>query len=159
MSNSNREMLNIPLFRDRLVVKRWTNNWSNYEGWKTRTCGPCWSGYHYRITLFNKTWTQVLRRFRFCLRHVSQKMKFSIKDFFSKCDQIRSFLENCIFCAVRQWSLLDIRLLGFLWLIIQQTQFIISIISIFIILISQPISQHNIFFSSNIFGLPMLLPI
>ena len=43
---------------------------------------------------------------------VAQKMKFSIKDFFSKCDQIRSFLriwshllrqflmENFIFCAV-----------------------------------------------------------
>ena len=42
----------------------------------------------------------------------AQKMKFSIKDFFSKCDQIRSFLriwshllkkslmENFIFCAV-----------------------------------------------------------
>ena len=42
----------------------------------------------------------------------AQKMKFSIKDFFSKCDQIRSFLrtcshllkksltENIIFCAV-----------------------------------------------------------
>ena len=46
----------------------------------------------------------------------AQKMKFSIKDFFSKCDQIRSFLriwshllkksliENFIFCAVyRCW--------------------------------------------------------
>ena len=44
----------------------------------------------------------------------AQKMKFSIKDFFSKCEQIRSFLrvrshllkkslmENFIFCAVRQ---------------------------------------------------------
>ena len=43
---------------------------------------------------------------------IAQKMKFSIKDFFSKCDQIRSFLriwspllkkslmENFIFCAV-----------------------------------------------------------
>ena len=42
----------------------------------------------------------------------AQKMKFSIKDFFSKCDQIHSFLriwshllmrslmENFIFCAV-----------------------------------------------------------
>ena len=42
----------------------------------------------------------------------AQKMKFSIKDFFSKCDQIRSFLricshlmnkslmENFIFCAM-----------------------------------------------------------
>ena len=44
--------------------------------------------------------------------HAAQKMKFSIKDFFSKCDQICSFLrmwshllkkslmENAIFCAV-----------------------------------------------------------
>ena len=44
---------------------------------------------------------------------IAQKMKFSIKDFFDKCDQIRSFLriwsylrkkslmENFIFCAVR----------------------------------------------------------
>ena len=44
--------------------------------------------------------------------HTAQKMKFSIKYFFSKCDQIRSFLqiwshllkkslmENFIFCAV-----------------------------------------------------------
>ena len=53
------------------------------------------------------------------LRHIqvcpdtAQKIKFSIKDFFTKCDQIRSFLriwshllkkflmENFIFCAVR----------------------------------------------------------
>ena len=45
--------------------------------------------------------------------HTPQKMKFAIKDFFSKCDQIRSFLrvwlhllntsfmENFIFCAVQ----------------------------------------------------------
>ena len=26
--------------------------------------------------------------------YTTQKMKFSIKDFFSKCDQIRSFLRN-----------------------------------------------------------------
>ena len=44
--------------------------------------------------------------------HTAQKMMFSIKDFFSKCDQILSFLriwshllkkslmENLIFCAV-----------------------------------------------------------
>ena len=44
--------------------------------------------------------------------HTPQKMKFAIKDFFSKCDQIHSFLrvwlhllntsfmENFIFCAV-----------------------------------------------------------
>ena len=48
----------------------------------------------------------------------AQKMKFSIKDFFSKCDQIRSFLqisshllkkslmENFSFCAVQGvWNL------------------------------------------------------
>ena len=48
-----------------------------------------------------------------CQAHITtQKMKFSIKDFFSKCDEIRSFLriwshllkkslmENFIFCAV-----------------------------------------------------------
>ena len=44
--------------------------------------------------------------------HTAQKMKFSIKDFFSKCEQIRSFIriwshllkkslmENFIVCAV-----------------------------------------------------------
>ena len=44
--------------------------------------------------------------------HIAQKIKFFIKDFFSKCDQIRSFLriwlyllkksliENFIFCGV-----------------------------------------------------------
>ena len=47
--------------------------------------------------------------------HTAQKMKFSIKDFFSKCDEIRSFLrtwshllkkslmENFIFCAVHNF--------------------------------------------------------
>ena len=46
------------------------------------------------------------------INYTEQKMNFSIKDFFSKCDQIRSFLwiwshllkkslmENFIFCAV-----------------------------------------------------------
>ena len=50
------------------------------------------------------------------MTYTTQKMKFSIKDFFSKCDQIRSFLrilshllkkssmENFIFCAVLQDS-------------------------------------------------------
>ena len=53
--------------------------------------------------------------------HTAQKMKFSIKDFFSKCDQIRSFLliwshllkkslmENFIFlkCHLWKWVLCD----------------------------------------------------
>ena len=33
------------------------------------------------------------------IHHTAQKMKFSIKDFFSKCDQIRILMENFIFCA------------------------------------------------------------
>ena len=49
-------------------------------------------------------------------KYIAQKMKFSIKDFFSKCDQIRSFqriwspllkkslMENFIFCAVILFS-------------------------------------------------------
>ena len=48
-----------------------------------------------------------------CDKHCTKKMKFSIKDFFSKCDQIISFLqiwshllkkslmENFIFCALK----------------------------------------------------------
>ena len=54
----------------------------------------------------------VLLKFIFSLEQTVQKMKFSIKDFLIKCDQIRSFLpiwshllkkslmENFIFCAV-----------------------------------------------------------
>ena len=39
------------------------------------------------------------------IRSTAQKMKFSMEDFFSKCDQIRrklkkSSMENFIFCAV-----------------------------------------------------------
>ena len=39
------------------------------------------------------------------MNHITQIIKFSIRDFFSKCDQIRSFLkkslmENFVFCAV-----------------------------------------------------------
>ena len=36
----------------------------------------------------------------FFTKHATQKMKFSIKNFVSKCDQILRFLENFIFCAV-----------------------------------------------------------
>ena len=50
--------------------------------------------------------------YEFSITHTAQKMKFSTNDFFSKCDQIRSFLriwshllqkslmENFISCAV-----------------------------------------------------------
>ena len=58
----------------------------------------------------------------------AQKMKFSIKDFFSKCDQIRSFLqiwlrllkkslmENFIFCAVATGLFLYHQKIENLWL-------------------------------------------
>ena len=71
--------------------------------------------------LFNKkiVWRRVLLKIdltsdltsSLCSINTAQKMKFSIKDFFSKCDQIRSFLQmwshllkkflmkNFIFCA------------------------------------------------------------
>ena len=47
------------------------------------------------------------------LNHIAdtaQKMKFSITDFFRKCDQIRRKLENFIFCAVRMAKSLSNRL-------------------------------------------------
>ena len=52
------------------------------------------------------------------VKYTTQKMKFSIKDFFSKCDPIRSFLrmwsrllkkslmENLIFCVMRPKKIL-----------------------------------------------------
>ena len=53
-------------------------------------------------------------------KDTAQKMKFSIKDFFSKCDQIHrkmqiwshllkeSLMKNCIFCAVRLKEAFDL---------------------------------------------------
>ena len=61
------------------------------------------------LILAKKALSEMLDR---VLNTLHNKMKFSIKDFFSKCDQIRSFLriwsyllkksliENFIFCAV-----------------------------------------------------------
>ena len=61
-----------------------------------------------------------LKSFAFSSEHTPRKMKFCIRDFFVKCDQIRSFLpvwwhllkkslmENFIFCAVKlpnDWKL------------------------------------------------------
>ena len=62
--------------------------------------------------MFVLTWLKVLNCSTNLEVITAQKMKFSIKDFSSKCDQIRSFLricshllkkfliENFIFCAV-----------------------------------------------------------
>ena len=47
----------------------------------------------------------------------AQKMKFSIKDFFSKCDQFRSFLRNILFSKFirRQYSVLSSFILVFIY--------------------------------------------
>ena len=39
------------------------------------------------LSMNSITWVRITKR----LKYTAQKMKFSIKDFFSKCDQIRSF--------------------------------------------------------------------
>ena len=45
-----------------------------------------------------------MKTLQYPVENTAQKMKFSIKDFFSKCDQIRSFLKKSLmenfFCAV-----------------------------------------------------------
>ena len=69
-------------------------------------CGPCGSScvFHYSYNFLRNVETlakwsllearlllQLMQEFKIC-SNTAQKMKFSIKDFFSKCDQIRSFL-------------------------------------------------------------------
>ena len=67
----------------------------------------------------------------------AQKMKFSIKDFFSKCDQIRrnlqnwshllkkSLMENFIFCAENYWMVQNIPVfqLSFFGIMLSNTQY------------------------------------
>ena len=83
------------------------------------------------ITIFTKSstidvwihlWTECIRNFfsDFALLITAQKMKFSLNDFFSKCDQIRrnlriwsyllkkSLMENSIFCAANMSIFLSI---------------------------------------------------
>ena len=72
----------------------------------------------------------------------AQKMKFFIKDFFSKCDQIRSSLriwshllkkslmENFIFCAVRYCNVSTISFEQILWFHFVRTLFTSVLISL-----------------------------
>ena len=48
------------------------------------------------------------------LQSTTQKMKFSIKDFSSKCDHLlkKSLMENLIFCAVKDKEITKLTLLG-----------------------------------------------
>ena len=60
----------------------------------------------------------------------AKKMKFSIKNFFSKCDQVRRnlwiFMENFIFCTVQYFRSKCLLLLSFVILI-----FVLSFLSLF----------------------------
>ena len=47
---------------------------------------------------FRKLFCKITKIIWFDVRFTAQKMKFSIKDFFSKCDQIRSFGSG-LFCG------------------------------------------------------------
>ena len=67
-----------------------------------RTAGPSFWNFYMQINFLTRHWS--------C--HTAQKMKFSIKDFFNKCNQIciflriwphlleKSLMENFIFCAL-----------------------------------------------------------
>ena len=67
--------------------------------------------HHFKMGSLNQV-KELLREKNFIVKLTAQKMKFSIKDFFSKCDQIRrklriwshllkkSLMENFIFYAV-----------------------------------------------------------
>ena len=79
-----------------------------------------------------------------CIVNVTaQKMKFSITDFFSKCDQIRSFLkksvmENFIFCAVlciNQCNLCIINLMRIIQNFSKETLFYFLIVTCFILIL------------------------
>ena len=106
--------------------------WLNLQLWLTNNMWICgrtrtrWAG----IIVLNKAFWNVFKLWRKKVSSESQqnlnpnkkltttvqKIKFSIKDFFNKCDQIRSFLliwshllkkslmENFIFCAVWVWT-------------------------------------------------------
>ena len=68
-----------------------------------------------KFRMINEFLLQPIRVFENNHTDIAQKMKFPIKDYFSKCDQIRSFMriwshllkkslmENFIFCAVPTW--------------------------------------------------------
>ena len=68
-----------------------------------------------KFRMINAFLLQPIRVFENNHTHTAQKIRFSIKDYFSKCDQIRSFMWICshlqkksltgnfIFCAVPTW--------------------------------------------------------
>ena len=112
----------------RVTVKLNRKNWKVESGSCTCPAGNSANCNHvlgllfeiadYFFTLYDPWKTQALSieklsKMQSELQNTAQKMKFSIKDFFSKCDQIcrklqirshllkRSLIENFIFCAVK----------------------------------------------------------
>ena len=85
------------------------------DGW---TCRPvtCNVSRNKDLNVFNECFSEYWNN-HFTLTFTAQKMKFSNKDFFSKCDQIRrnlriwshllkkSLMENFIFCVVPNYKL------------------------------------------------------
>ena len=105
-----------------LVIKAWRKMFLCKYSWgvtvaRLRKIRKIFGNEYRYIWVKSVLFQKVLKYYYFILQHPSlvitaQKMKFSIKDFFSKCDQIRSLLriwsnllkkslmENFIFCAV-----------------------------------------------------------
>ena len=83
-----------------------------YKFWKVvlSFVVPQCSSYHHFTTLFNKGSDQnqiLLEGYQHCT-----KMKFSVKDFFRKSNQIcrKSLIKNPIFCAVQNFAMVRITL-------------------------------------------------
>ena len=81
-----------------------------------------WSKEHYfkflKTVYHNFTWFILV----YFVSYTAQKMKFSIENFFSKCDQIhwshllkKSLMENFIFCAVIPLAVIPLRYCKVAW--------------------------------------------
>ena len=100
----------------KIFLKNWFLQTCDQSLWNISVLGLKHFTYPFQNFYINLALDAFTTHFR-CLskiiRNTAQKMKFSITDFFSKCDQIRSFLriwpyllrksvmENFIFCAVK----------------------------------------------------------
>ena len=69
------------------------SNMGEGRGWRTFWM-PIWTLIRAYLLSSNKSWSKASaqRSVMWQVTHTAQKMKFSSKDFFSKCDQIRNFL-------------------------------------------------------------------
>ena len=112
------------------VIRYWTSTWREYPSWLSSLWFFIKSSLNWEVLLIHLNYLpevfatflnhlnylfqilEIWRFFIFIIIFIAKKMKFSIKDFCSKCDQIPSFLriwshflkkslvENFIFCVV-----------------------------------------------------------